>query len=126
VEVPVVPRDKEQARKVTWDKTRRLVLARDGEKCLRCLGEATDVHHRRPKGMGGTGNSYIKYGLANLVSLCRECHQWVHNNPSEAYRLGFLVHSGFDPACIPIILKMLVVKLTPDGDIVRSGEHALF
>ncbi len=109
-----------------WEKTRRLVFARDGEKCLRCLGEAADVHHRRPKGMGGTGNKYIAYGMANLVSLCRECHTYIHAHPEAAYKTGYLVHSWDDPACIPIALKVIVVRLTPEGEIQRSGNESFF
>lgn len=111
---------------MNWEGARKLALARDGGKCLRCLGEAADVHHRRVKGMGGTSDDYIKYGLANLVSLCRECHSWVHNNPSDAYSSGFLVHGWDDPAEIPIALKVIVIKLTPEGDMEVQDELSLF
>lgn len=85
-----------------WDSARKEAMERDQYLCQRCLHLACDVHHRVTKGMGGTKNEYIAFGLANLVSLCRECHTWVHANPAEAYRQGFLVHSWEDPAEIPI------------------------
>ena len=111
-----------------WDKARKLVLSRDGNKCIWCLGDADDVHHRAPKKMGGTKDEYIAFGLANLVSLCREHHSWVHAHPAEAYKLGFLVHSWEDPADVPIVLKpgSVLVKLTPDGDLERMGSSVLF
>jgi 5-methylcytosine-specific restriction protein A len=111
-----------------WDKIRRLVLARDGEKCLRCLAPAVDVHHRRPKGMGGTGNKYIALGMANLVSLCRDCHTEIHTQPELGYRTGFLLHSWEDPAEIPLVIKpgTFLVKLTPAGDMEVQGECLLF
>jgi len=48
--------------------------------------------------MGGTGDEEVAFGLANLVSLCRECHSHVHANPAESYELGWLVHSWDEPA----------------------------
>ena len=87
---------------MTWQTVRKAVLARDGERCRRCLRPTTDVHHRKVKGMGGTADPEVAFGLANLVSLCRECHQWVHGNPEEAYVLGWLVHSWDNPVDIPV------------------------
>lgn len=111
-----------------WEQVRRLVFARDGGKCLFCLGEADDVHHRRPKGMGGTSDKYIAFGMANLVSLCRFHHTWIHAHPEDGYRLGFLVHSWDDPAEIPLVLKpgTHYVKLLSSGDIEKVGDYALF
>jgi len=77
-------------------------MARDGGRCQRCYGTAIDVHHRRPRGMGGTSDDYISYGLANLVSFCRKCHDWVHAHPAASYELGWLVKSGEDPAEVPV------------------------
>lgn len=107
-----------------WERARKQVLLRDGGKCLFCLGDATDVHHRRPKGMGGTSNSYIAFGMANLVSLCREHHSWIHAHPEQGYKSGFLVHSWEDPADIPLVLKpgSFLIKLTPSGELERMGE----
>lgn len=60
---------------------------------------ANDVHHRKLKGMGGSQK--LDYP-ANLISLCRTCHSWIHAHPSESYKLGYLVHSWDDPEDIPI------------------------
>jgi 5-methylcytosine-specific restriction endonuclease McrA len=109
-----------------WDNAKRIVVARDGGKCLRCWNEAADVHHRCPKKMGGTQDSYIAYGLANLASLCRECHDWVHAHPEEGYRTGYLVHSWDDPADVPLVLGTHWIKLRSDGEFERTGEYALF
>ena len=111
-----------------WDTAKRQVFLRDGGKCLWCLGEAADVHHRRPKGMGGTSDPYIAFGVANLVSLCRSCHDYIHAHPAEGYRLGYLVHSWDDPAEIPIVLKpgTHYIRLRSDGEFEKVGEYALF
>jgi len=52
--------------------------------------------------MGGSSSQYINFGLANLVSLCRGCHTWIHANPAESYEQGWLVRMGEDPARVPI------------------------
>ncbi len=51
--------------------------------------------------MGGSSDPARNYGLDNLVSLCRPCHDFVHGNPGWAYEHGWLVHSWDDPAVIP-------------------------
>ena len=33
------------------------------------------------------------------------CHGWVHAHPARAYRLGYLVHTGKDPATIPVYYR---------------------
>jgi 5-methylcytosine-specific restriction protein A len=111
---------------VEWEKTRKLILARDSGKCLRCLGEACDVHHRKPKGMGGA-DADTEFGPANLVSLCRECHSFCHLNPALAYESGFLVHSGEDPAAIPLRVGSYshLIKLDALGNLEEAGG-ALF
>jgi 5-methylcytosine-specific restriction enzyme A len=85
-----------------WAAVRKTVLDRDENKCRRCRLPATDVHHRRLKGRGGTRDEETAFGLANLVALCRECHHHVHMNVAESYRQGWIVHSWHDPAQIPI------------------------
>jgi hypothetical protein len=53
-----------------WKMLRRLVLERDGFKCLRCGADATCVHHM-------SYSRRVLMGLDShlLVSLCRGCHQ---------------------------------------------------
>ena len=87
-----------------WDQVRKVVAARDVY-CVRCLREATDVHHRKVKGIGGTSNDEVAYGLANLILLCRACHSYVHANPREAYDTGYLVHSWDKPEMMGVIRK---------------------
>ena len=55
-----------------WKKLRKSVLRRDNELCI-CGAKATEVHHK----------TYARVGnepLSDLVSLCRNCHQNVHDN----------------------------------------------
>ncbi|TBA24096.1 RecQ family ATP-dependent DNA helicase [Rhizobium ruizarguesonis] len=61
-----------------WEDTRRLVLARDGYKCVSCSTKVrsreADVHHLLPRSMGGSNE------LSNLVTLCDGCHAAHHPN----------------------------------------------
>lgn len=41
-----------------------------------CWKRAVDVHHIKPKGMGG---SKTKDNIENLIGLCRACHNLAHD-----------------------------------------------
>jgi hypothetical protein len=86
-------------------KLRAKILERDGYACSRCLrlleGNYYSLHHRLPRGRGG------KHTAANLVTVCGSgtspgCHSWIETHRREATEQGWLVHSGMDPARIPI------------------------
>ncbi|WP_234834019.1 HNH endonuclease [Sinorhizobium meliloti] len=61
-----------------WEGTRRLVLERDGYRCVSCSTKLSsrdaDVHHLLPRSMGGSDE------LSNLVTLCDGCHAAHHPN----------------------------------------------
>lgn len=65
--------------------------------------------------MGGTSDEEVAFGLANLISLCRECHSYIHAHPAYAYGCGYLVHSWGNPEVIEIISSLGVLKLRSDG-----------
>ena len=111
-----------------WEKAKKLVQARDGGKCLRCLGEADEVHHRIVRGMAGSGDPDVNYGLANLISLCRQCHDEVHASPEESYLSGFLVHSWMSPERTPLMVRpgTFYAMLTKEGDIEITRPVVLF
>lgn len=56
-----------------WHNLRQSVLTRDSFRCTKC-GDKNNltVHHRTPLSIGGTNE------LANLTTLCRQCHEEVH------------------------------------------------
>ena len=78
------------------------VIARDQGKCARCgrhvahlqRGIAWSIHHRRPRGIGGTLLAWVM-AVANLIILCGSgttgCHGWVESQRREAREQGFLV-----------------------------------
>lgn len=82
--------------------TVELVWIRDNGSCARCCrglsrpdrGRSWSVHHRRPRGVGGTSLAWVNLP-ANLVLLCGSgvtgCHGWVESHRGEAIELGWLV-----------------------------------
>ncbi|MCK9921626.1 HNH endonuclease [Frankia sp. AgPm24] len=94
------------------ESTRVLVLARAGHHCESCgaslVGRPYSLHHRRPKGMGGT-RAELAHSPANLVALCglgnnSGCHGLVHQHPTAAQSGGFVVRRAADPTRIPVAL----------------------
>lgn len=87
--------------------TRQIIVARAGECCERCGLHARggSIHHRRPRGMGGTKDPAAATA-ANGVLLCGSgttgCHGWVESHRAEALAQGWLVRQGVDPAIVPI------------------------
>lgn len=71
VSVPSVSRDgwRSTPRPKGWAKTARRILRRDGHRCYKCGGEATEVDHVRPASQGGTDDH------ENLAAICAACHR---------------------------------------------------
>ena len=57
-----------------WRRKRYVVLKRDNWKCVYCGAKATQVHHKRYL-KKNIGKEPIKW----LVSICRPCHEKLHN-----------------------------------------------
>jgi hypothetical protein len=73
------------------------IRLRDGDRCARDgVTGNLHVHHRIRRSQCGSNNPQ------NLITLCFECHCWVHANPYAANKLGLLLRHGEDPALIPV------------------------
>ena len=78
------------------------VIARDLGCCVRCgkhvahleRGFAWSIHHRRPRGKGGTSLAWVG-AAANLIVLCGSgttgCHGWIESHRADARADGHLV-----------------------------------
>lgn len=59
----------------------RKVLKRDDYTCQRCgSGNDLHVHHIKP----WAGNPGHRFDEGNVVTLCKDCHSWVHSNDNQA------------------------------------------
>jgi len=93
-----------------------LVLQRDGYACIRCGAAELQLHHRRPRAMGGTDREETNQPQ-NLVSLCLRCHTHVERHRSDAITAGWLVQQLDDPATVACLVdhESRYVYLGHDG-----------
>ena len=98
--------------------TREQVRWRDRDRCRRCGKPTWQIHHRKPRGMGGTRDPLIN-SPANLVLLCGSgttgCHGWVESHRTEAREQGWLVSQHADPRYQPIDHQGRLTFLTEGG-----------
>ncbi len=101
---------------------REQVWARSVGRCERCgtaLNGAVSLHHRRPRGAGGSKDA-VTNSPVNLLYLCGSgttgCHGWIESFRTLSYASGWLVHSWDDPARVPVDLHGRgPVLLSDDG-----------
>lgn len=100
-------------------RTRRLVLERDGGRCVRC-GSAhhwagLSIHHRRLRSHPFDG----MHRPSNLIALCGSgdagCHGHVHAHPSDAYAHGWMVHAWQMPGDVAVWTRHGLVLLDDEG-----------
>lgn len=110
------------------DKVRAQVEARDGSRCVKCgqtsARDEDSVHHRIPRGRGGTND------VENLILLCGSGttghHGWVEKNRAASYRLGYLVETGIDPADKPVaVAGRGWMYASPDGRWITPQEYGV-
>lgn len=100
---------------------RRLIRLRADGRCERCgLARGVEIHHRRPRGMGGTQQPSTN-GAANGLLLCRECHTWVESNRTEALLHGLLVLQIASPAQSAVLYRGSYVYLDDLGNITERA-----
>lgn len=84
---PVSPRKRKWLRE--YAEARVTVLSRAEGFCeawlVGCETKAVDVHHL--KGRVGPDANLPE----NLRALCRNCHERIHRNPNDAYRVGLMI-----------------------------------
>ena len=107
---------------------RLLVMSRSAFHCERCgkrlgEGEHVSVHHRTPRGMGGSHDERLNL-MSNLMALCGSgttgCHGWIEHNREEARQNGWLVSRGTDASTIPALVRGVLVYLNNEGGYDRA------
>lgn len=53
-------------------------------RCEMCTGSASENHHKN----GRTGLRLLDVDY--FMAVCRDCHQYIHNNPKESREKGWL------------------------------------
>lgn len=100
------------------DVVRARVMARSGGFCevrvAGCGGEASQLHHRRARGMGGSRNRATGQA-SNAVSVCLPCHDYIETNRELARDRGWLVRQGVNPCDIPVYRYRQWVLLDDEG-----------
>lgn len=102
------------------------VYERASWSCERCSaavgpvrGSDHHIHHRRPRGNGGTVRPETNWP-SNLLLLCPTCHEdgktGVESRRTAALAAGWLVRQDADPAAVPVVIHgPRLVYLTEDG-----------
>lgn len=110
---------------VDWRLLRHYLACRSGHRCEVCGGHLDarrepTVHHRLPRGMGGTSDPDV-HRLDRLLLLCggalggvQGCHGDVEaRTGQDVYDFGWLVRRGYDPATTPVLLFGASTTLRP-------------
>jgi hypothetical protein len=105
---------------------RAIVLDRCGGICEVCgCAPASNVHHRRGRGMGGTRRAI--HTPAWLLAVCGQgntsgCHGRIEGDRVEAERNGWaLPWSVEDPTTVPVVLAIGRVLLDDQGGYTLAG-----
>ena len=64
--------------------------------------------------MGGTSDPATN-AAANLIWLCRECHEWIESHRHEAMSQGWILTARESPAATPLKWRGKPVYLHDDG-----------
>jgi len=83
---PISPRSSKRAKEEVLYSTMRVIFLKQHSTCqanvLGCANKATEIHHK----VGRIGKLLLD--TTQWLAICRTCHQWVENNPTDAKELG--------------------------------------
>lgn len=121
------PRSKKSKPEGFSREVRALIQARSGGICEigDCPAQAVHMHHRRPRGLGGTSLLWVNKA-ANALHVCREHHEFIESHRVLAYVEGWLVRQNGDveAADVPVLRRGKSVLLSDDGSIRAIGGEA--
>ena len=97
-------------------RVREQILRRAGGRCEICGATmpVSQIHHRRPRGMGGSKDT-ASGTAANGIAIHPRCHSTVESNRELALTKGWLLLQGADPAATPVKLWDGYYLLAEDG-----------
>lgn len=106
--------------------TKRLVHERAKGRCELCGVPADNfqLHHRRPRGMGGSKRDETG-AAANALLVHPKCHTWIESNRKEAMKYGYLVSQWADPREVPVYRARTWVLLDDEGAIIQKDQRNL-
>lgn len=86
-------------------RVRRIITERSAGRCEVCglTKMGMQIHHRRPRGMGGTVDGWVG-DSPNGLMICPGCHRMVEARRQWAYEKGFLVRHGWRSPDVPVML----------------------
>jgi 5-methylcytosine-specific restriction protein A len=95
---------------------RDIVIARANGTCERCgfAAPAYQIHHRRPRGAGGSTAADTNTA-SNALCVCISCHGAIEANRSDALEHGWLVRQGQNPCGIRVLRLNTWVTLDDFG-----------
>lgn len=101
---------------------RELIIHRALGLCEHCRkpSQQLQIHHRRPRGMGGSKDAKTNTA-ANGVLVCDKCHRFIESYRKEHQNIGWLVNQGKNPAEIPIWMHKAWLLLTEEGTFTPVG-----
>lgn len=105
---------------------RAVVEGRSGGMCEVCgEGRVTEIHHRRPRGMGGSSSGDTNKP-SNALALCNACHRMIESNRAVAMLLGWLMpqrtRNGASPSGRRVMYRGAWVFLADDGNVWTAGR----
>lgn len=120
---------------------KKVFFDRDNERCFRCRrplrwherGFAWSMHHRKPRGMGGSKDVLVN-SAANALTLCGHattpggCHRWAETYREDALEQGYLIPTSatteaYAPASVQVRrLDRTWWWLTENGRAIEAGE----
>jgi 5-methylcytosine-specific restriction protein A len=101
-------------------KVRQIVVERSGGYCEGCAYQrAEQIHHRRPRGMGGSSAADTNTA-SNALALCYPCHAGFESRREAAEKFGWLVPQGISPASRPVLRRGVWVLLDDDGKVIEQ------
>lgn len=105
---------------------RELVAGRSGGLCeirhpASCTGRVEQLHHRTPRGMGGSRHPAIT-DAANCLGVCAECHAFVESSREVAMWHGWLVSRCDVSATRPVLYRSRWVLLDAAGNVTEVAD----